>query len=235
MKNLIKVSVGVITAFLLALSVFATRQVFFGATDFGKDWVTYLLIAIMAVFCIIQTVCLLVRKFSIKRIGFYLLHTGLIVMLIGGLIYYINGIKINGFYPVNSYAMSSQAVHSMEKSNKIKGEEYIADFNSFSLGVSDFFVEYYEPVYDLYEVDGNGNLLNRIKTDIEINSDGYYDFGEYGLIEAEGEEISLENNIYAVSRTSVKSYLGTVHIRNYKTGEKYTEEISINHPIRVNG
>lgn len=236
MKKIMKTAVAVMTLFMLTLSVFATRQVFFKESDFTEDRVTYLLIAIMFAFCAVSTVCLLQGKFSIKRIGFYLLHTGLIIMLAGGLIYFINGIKINGAYPVNRYALSSQAVHSMEKSNRIKGEEYIANFNSFDLGVSDFKVEYYEPVYDIYQTDENGNILERLKTDIEINGEGYYDFGEYGLKKAEdGGNIQLDGNIYAVSRTSVKSYLGTLNIRNYKTGEKYTEEISINHPIRVNG
>ncbi len=236
MKNIMKTAVAVMTLFMLILAVFATRQVFFKESDFGKEWVNYLLIAIMFAICAVLTVCLVQGKFSIKRIGFYLLHTGLIIMLAGGLIYFINGIKINGVYPVNRYALSSQAVHAMEKSNRIKGEEYIADFNSFDLGVSDLKVEYYEPVYDIYRIGENGNFSERLRTDIEINGEGYYDFGEYGLKKAEnGENIQLDGNVYAVSRTSVKSYLGTLNIRNHKTGEKYTEEISINHPLRVNG
>ena len=246
MKLIMKISVVVMSVIALVVAVLGSRQVFFHIdTDFQSNLVIWGLIVLLGIFVIAQVICLFVFPFNIKKIGFYLLHIGLVAVLVGSMIYYMAGIKIQGAYPVNEQGSSASAYHQLVKANPTKGENYVANFSSFRFGVTDFAVEYYEPVYDIYRVNEEGVAEEQLATDIEINSEGIYDFGEYGqktvedLVDDAGEyqvvNLTEDGSIVGNPRSSVKSYLGDVTIVNNETQESREDTISVNHPLRVNG
>lgn len=246
MKLTMKISVIVMTVITLVVAVLGTRQVLWPkSTDFENSIVVWGLIVLLGAFVIVQAVCLFVYPFQIKKIGFYLLHIGLIAMLVGSMIYFLTGIKIQGYIPVDPQGSTAQAVYQGDKKNLLKGDNYTANFSSFRFGLTDFSVEHYEPLYDVYKLDPSTKKQERIKTDVEINSEGVYDFGEYGkkskddlLVNGEyPEQIKLNDDgtIVASRRTTVKHYKGDVRIVNYETNKNYDETIEVNHPVRVNG
>ena len=245
-KWILPISVGIMAVFTALIAVLASRQVFGTAGNdiFSNPAILWSLVILLAVFCVVQILCLFTYHFRFSKIGFYIFHAGLIAVLVGSFLYYLTGIKISGVFFVNPEGSSSDAQVQMVKSNRLRGDEYVADFNSFYLGVTDFTVDYYEPVYDVYRVFDNDKDPVRLMSDVEINSRGCYDFGKYG-VRAENEMLDENGyaavrltspDVVAVPRRSVKYYGGNVTIVNLADGRSVTEElIEVNKPLRVNG
>ena len=241
-----QVSVGVMSLITLVIVVLASRQVFggTGTEDFDNPQILWSLIVLLAIFVVIQILCLFSYQFRPGKIGFYVFHIGLVAVLAGSLIYHVTGIKIAGTFYVNAEGSSSDAQVQMIKSNLLKGEDYTANFNSFYFGVTDFTVEYYEPVYDVYRIlDAEGKETERILSDVEINSQGVYDFGEYGtrteeemMVDGDHTIVYFADHIAAVPRSSVRYYGGDVTLIDLDNGREVTQEvIEVNKPLRING
>lgn len=237
-QRVMKVAIVVMVAITLVMIALGVRQVFFHKTDdFASAAVLWGLVILLGVFAVVQIVCLVLQPFRLKKVGFFLLHIGLVAVLAGSLLYFLVGIKIAGVYPVNQYASSADARFTMMKSNLFKGDEYTANFTSFNVGVTDFKVEYYDPVYDVYADGGE----RRVLSDVEA-TDGFYDFGEYGVIavaettqHGAAETVPLGNDCYGVPRVTEKYFEASLVIYNREKGVNTEEKLSINHPLRVNG
>lgn len=238
-QKIMKCAVIVMAVIVLAMVVLGVRQVFFHIdSDFDSDMVLWGLVALLAVFAVVQILCILMEPFRLKKIGFFLLHIGLVAVLAGSLLYYLVCIKVAGVYPVNEYGSSAGAQFSSMKTNLFKDEDYVANFTSFNVGITDFKVEYYDPIYDVYE-DGGDTL---VLSDVEAK-DGVYDFGAYGSLSvAESTDgngtaktVSLGNERYAVPRVTEKHFEASVVIYNREEDTNTEEVLTVNHPLRVNG
>lgn len=237
--KLMQAAVICMAVIAVVMTVLGVRQVFFHTDgDFDSAVVLWGLVVLLAVFALIQILCLLCERFRLKKIGFFLLHIGLVAVLAGSLLYYLVGIKVAGTYPVNEYGSSANAQFTMMKANKFKGDEYAANLTSFNLGVTDFTVDYYDPVYDVYEDRGETLVLS----DVEAK-DGVYDFGEYGSLsvaestDATGtaKTVSLGDERYAVPRVTEKHFEAAVVVYNREQDTNTEETLMVNHPLRVNG
>lgn len=96
-------------------------------------------IFLFALFFVIQVICIALYKpkFTVYRIGFYVMHFGLLIMLVGFLAYYISGEELYTSIPVDK----TKAYPGITKVDNDK-ETYI-DFG-FHITVEDFRIEYYE-------------------------------------------------------------------------------------------
>ncbi len=104
---------------------------------FTSVWVVFLLTA----FAVLQLFCLFMMKpaLTLKKIGFYLLHFGLVLFLGGSFIFYIFGETIPVYIPVRENVTYSKI------QRQDSGE--VVDLG-FGLGVDNFTVEKYETEED---------------------------------------------------------------------------------------
>ena len=237
-RHIMKSAVIYIAVLLVAIVVLGIRQVFFHIdSDFKSTAVMWGIVVALGGFALIQVLCLFTEPVRLKKLGFFVLHIGLVAFLAGSLLYFLVGIKVAGTYPVNEYGSSADAQFMLMKGNRFKGDDYAANLTSFNLGITDFSVEYYDPIYDVYEDSGETLVLS----DVE-NQNGVYDFGKYGSIPVEETEengmpktIPLGDGRYAVPRVTEKYFEASVVIYNREKGTNIQEVLKVNHPLRVNG
>ncbi|HHW46180.1 MAG TPA: cytochrome c biogenesis protein ResB [Clostridiales bacterium] len=131
------------TVILLGLTVWSSAT---GVKVFSNVWVVFLLAAFVA----LQTICLFSRKpkLSVYRIGFYVMHAGIVLFLIGSFIYYVSGDKLTVAIPVEPGKQYSR----IKRSEEVAGKDMFVDLG-FDIGVSDFKVEKYEPDERGYQAD----------------------------------------------------------------------------------
>lgn len=237
-RHIMKSAVIYMAIILAAIVVLGMRQVFFHIdSDFKNSAVMWGIIVVLGGFALIQILCLFTEPVRLKKLGFFMLHIGLIAVLAGGLLYFLVGIKVAGTYPVDEYGSSANAQFMLMKANRFKGDDYAANLTSFNLGITDFSVEYYDPIYDVYEDGGETMVLS----DVECQN-GVYDFGKYGSVPVEetkeggiSQTIPLGNDRYAVPRVTEKHFEASVVIYNREEGTNIQEVLKVNHPLRVNG
>lgn len=104
------------------------------------------IVFIFAAYVAIQVICIVGMrgKLTVYRMGFYVLHIGMVVMLTGMFVYYISGDKLeNVAVPVgeDTYSRISRDVLVLESSTS--PDKVFVDLD-FALGISDFKVEKYE-------------------------------------------------------------------------------------------
>lgn len=133
----------VMTVILLGLTIWSSAT---GAKVFSNVWVVFLL----AAFTALQIICLFSRKpkLSVYRIGFFVMHAGIVLFLIGSFIYYVSGDKLTVSIPVEPGKQYSR----IKRSEEAPGKELFVDLG-FDIGVSDFKVEKYEPDERGYQTD----------------------------------------------------------------------------------
>ena len=198
-------------------------------TEFGAaNWVMSIALGI---FCVLIFLGMFGHKFDVKRLGSYFLHFGFVIFLFGCMLYSATGVSVMTTVPVNN----SIAYSTIQKSD---GE--LVELG-FSFGLDDFKIEYYDPVYDVYLMTESGP--KSVATDIQMDNDGYFDFGKYGgkynirmLIDSNNqiqEQINLGKNYVALVRMGVKKYTATVTI--IQGNSQVKKELIVNYPIRKNG
>lgn len=136
---------ALLTVFTVVVSLNGTS----GTEDsvFKSVWVVF----IFAFYVLVQLFCFFTaksKKLTIKRLGFYLLHIGLILFLLGSFIYYISGDVVSVSVPVNDSAVY----------NKIKRDKLDEHGNDilkldFGIGISKFSVERYADDNDEEKMD----------------------------------------------------------------------------------
>ncbi len=223
---------------MTAFSVLILLLTAFGIAQLcGWEWPTefsaanWVMSVALGIFCVLIAVSAFGQKFNVKRLGSYILHFGFIAFLIGCLIYTASGVHVLTSVPVNNSAAYSTIQTSDGKLIEL----------GFSFGLDNFKIEYYDPVYDVYEKTADG--AKQVKTDIQLNRDGVFDFGKYGgkytlanLSDGKGgivEQINLKDNYVAFVRRAVKKYTATVSL--FDGNDKKVKELTVNHPLRKKG
>lgn len=165
--------------------------------SFGM-WFTSIAMGITAVAIIVS---FFGTKFNWRKIGFFVLHAGLILFLLGQLIYATTGLSVNASYSVNANNWYGQIT--VDGKNQDLG---------FTFQIQQMEVEYYDPIYDLYRVKDEKLVMS----DVEVDAGGYCNFGKYGKVSAVSDDGSLKSQIrisseyIASKRQPVKHYEGKI-------------------------
>lgn len=125
------VPLGITGAFLL-LAIIDAIRLRMGETSLFGGILTIMLLAVAALALVVS---LFIRKptVSVYGIGYYLMHGGLMLFLLGSFIYGISGVSITTAVPIDRYSTYSQ----------IQSKEGEIVSLGFDVGVSDFKMEQY--------------------------------------------------------------------------------------------
>lgn len=213
-----------VMAILGVVLIIGSLIVSFGVWD-GFYTSLFVIIPVIA-FSAVMIWCVVRYPFSIKKIGFFACHVGILVIIVSAFVSW-GSLKDTSFaIPVNRYAFYGQVMQN-------DGSEL--DFG-FEVSVASFKVEKYDPDYSLY--DSDGKLL--IETVIQ-NRKGIFDLGEHGRVSAEQLKkdgvwlptYKLENGMRLVKLPEVdKSYEAVLQIRD---GDVHTETVGVNDPYTYKG
>lgn len=222
--KLYKVSMVIMAVFAILLAILTIYDIYYETFDLYKPFVYVLL----GLFFIAQFICLFTQKFNAKNIGFFLLHTGIVVFLVGIFIYKIVGINVSTQIPVDNLTYSQIS----------RGSGEFVDLG-FQIGVTDFEVTKYDPIYSLHELNSKGEW-KEVKKEIEPNDQGTLDFGKYGEISAKTVEDNNVQNQYKMADDLIvfksepdKFYEASLIIVDDSGTEPYS--LVMNKPYRKNG
>ncbi len=70
------------------------------------DFTGWFTVVIFFIFSIIQIFCVFTEKFTVRKIGFYLLHIGLVMFLLGNFMYYVKGDSFYAYIPIDGNTYS---------------------------------------------------------------------------------------------------------------------------------
>lgn len=194
-----------------------------------------LVVALLALYCIMQLLCLFTHKLNVKSIGFFFLHGGIVLFLVGNFIYLLIGTTVNISIPVDNTPYSTIVN---------KDAKYI-DLG-FNISVNDFNVIKYEPVYDLYVFDNRSGDTGKWKLTAEgitPDKNGVLRFGKYGSLEEKEFINKAENNTqYQLSDDKIiirrqpdKHYEASMTISDLDGSNVENKELLVNKPLRKKG
>ena len=231
--------------------------------DFQNPFVVWTIIVLFFIFCAITIFGIVIMKFNIKKIGFYMFHAGFVLLLAGSLLYHFTGIKRLETYTIGVADAYRAQLDSVLKSSAFQEEDFFANFDSFEVVVNDFKIEKYDVVYNvskvkynyLYDADHDHDaeddhshdpeleIEQRLLSDIE-NVNGYYDFKEYGkksqqeLIQ-NNEAVSMfldsDNTVIAHPQKQMDKYYEAELLIYPEGKDVITEKLAVNHTRRING
>ena len=189
-------------------------------------------IAFVVVFAAVMLLCLIFYKFSFKRLGFYLCHTGVLLIVVCSFVSW-GAMKDTTFaIPVNPYYFYGEVM---------QNDGSVLDFG-FDISVASFKVEKYDAEYALYNSKTDFNESTLLIETVSQNRKGIYDMGEYGQVSA--DQLKNEEGVYASyfvlddGYTMVKypeadkSYTATLQIFD---GEISEVELGVNKPYTYKG
>ena len=184
-----------------------------------------------AVFVTVLVICLFRYGFSLKRLGFYLCHTGVLLTVVCAFISFATLDETHFAIPVNPSSFYGEVM---------REDGSILEFG-FDIAVADFEVEKYDAEYALYssktDLTENNLVLERVKQD----RNGIYDLGEHGKIEADKLKSSQGYVKYYVTEEGYtlaklpeadKSYKATLLIID---GEMTEVTLGVNEPYTYKG
>lgn len=215
-----------------------------------------LTVIVLFVFCVGMVVPFFVKKFSVKSIGFYLIHLSIILFLSGMFTYFCSG-KIYNVYSTKSVINSELFEYDFNSDGSVKIDEhgnYVYKKRQsvpFSYVLKDMSVEYYSSkAYILKQTEINGRYsYETIKEDI-YPSNGYYDFGGYGEIDCDDVDGKIEKSIgfldvtlkSADSKTKIIARFMYPQVKKYngklvfsKNGNLTEKSIKVNYPVNYCG
>ncbi len=108
-----------------------------------KFYSSILFLAAVVLYLVIQIICVACFKFSLKKIGFYLCHVGIVILIISSFVTMI-------YLQDTSFSIPVDASASYGSVMREDGSDL--EFG-FEISVSDFQVKQYDPDYQLYRVD----------------------------------------------------------------------------------
>lgn len=183
-------------------------------------------ILVVAIFMVLQILCIVTSKFSMKRLGFYICHIGIVLVLVGVATGMLSAQKINFTIPIDSSKYFSTIAKTDGKPVEL----------GFKISILNFQVERYDPSYDLY-------INDKIsKTDISPNSKGVYDFDALGkisrnqLVNDSGfvDKFVLSDSAYILLKSQTdKKYTATMNI--LKDSTTLSKSLRVNAPVSFNG
>lgn len=183
--------------------------------------------------------CCIKRKFSLKKVGFYLVHFGVVIILLGAFLGYVAGTK-------GTLQLSLRPAQFVGR--LLTGEGDTVGFG-FEVAAKDFSVKYYPPVYHLYRelppermvpgqmpFEKTGEFDTAGKTVLMLD-----ELGEFSVSnlwnEAQQEWVSrrmVERGAFLNLGSQTPSFFGvTLLIRD--GGPPIELPISINHPAGYKG
>lgn len=183
-------------------------------------WFTSIAMGITAIAVIVS---FFGQKFNWRKIGFYVLHMGLILFLLGQLIYATTGQSIQANYSVHANNWYGQIT--------VDGENQPLDF---TFQIKEMKVEYYDPIYDVYRMSDSKLMMS----DVDVGQGGICDFGKYGRVSVVGsdgnlqDQVKLSGDFAAVKRQPVKHYEGTI-LYNKPGKNTKTLNIEVNKTLRM--
>lgn len=233
----------VVTAVIMVLSCV---QMFINPDYNMGNWI---MVICLGVFAVVMIIGLLLEKFHVRKVGFYLLHAGLVLTLIGCFMFFINGQSYQVTLPVdaNNYYAVTPTIEGGEKLDLLM-----------DIKVMDAITEYYPPTYSVYNVNTQTGEMELIESDLEV-VDGYLDLGPYGgtnMSEAQLQASlsSLTNPstgavtyyYYITSTTAIiqnitpshyeaKIVLASAEYEEYYGSEDSPLSLTVNHPVRKGG
>ncbi|MCL2013490.1 MAG: cytochrome c biogenesis protein ResB [Oscillospiraceae bacterium] len=252
MKFLFKISVIFMMAVTAFIMVLATMQFWRGKEDFENPAVIWALVAVLFCFAMTMVFSLFMRKFDVRKIGFYMLHAGVVLALAGSMLYHVNGVKRLESHMIGEEHMNNPSraeIRSVMKKSILGNKNQNVETDNiytFDLIVKSFKVEKYETIYDLYEIEKDAQNpdaepeYRRVMADVE-SINGHYDFGKYGRFNAEGlpkedgKRVDISDEVCIVSRSPDKHYEAQLDIYDNYSSAKTSKTLMVNHPQRVNG
>lgn len=170
-KNLY-LALFVLTCILMIITIIVSAAGTSGTEEslFRSVWVVF----VFAAYVFIQILCIfsLKPKFTLYRAGFYAMHIGLVLFLVGCFVYYIAGDVVNVSVPIDSTAMYNE----IKRNSAEEGESETLKLD-FYLGVSDFSVERYES-----EEEGAAAIDKYYEATLRIMPEGSREIEEHALI-----------------------------------------------------
>ena len=129
---------GGVTAILLIFTIVAPYISFAGPNNtivgfFDTPAVHWTLIGLFGAFFVVQTIALWTTKFSIRRIGFFVFHIGMLLLLVGCMLYACFG-----------YSFPAMLNEGNDRYVSFPRENGIEENLGFDIQVRDFRLEYYE-------------------------------------------------------------------------------------------
>ena len=189
-----------------------------------------LTVIVLFVFCVGMVVPFFVRKFSVKSIGFYLIHLSE---------------NINGF---SVFINSDGSVKVDGNGNYVYKKRQSVPF---SYVLKDMSVEYYSSkAYILKQTEKNGRYSYETIKDDVYPSNGYYDFGGYGEIDCDDVDGKIEKSIGFLdvtlksvdSKTKIIARFMYPQVKKYKgelvfskNGKSTEKSIKVNYPVNYCG
>jgi hypothetical protein len=181
--------------------------------------------------------CCIKRKFSAKQAGFYLVHLGVVAILVGAFIGYVAGekgtLQLSLLPPQPTGQMLTQAGEPVEL--------------GFQVSADDFEVEFYPPIYHLYrqrsaEQIQPGEMPFEKVAEYDISGKEFLDINEVGRLAVSnlwknGEWMPrrmLDAGSFLHRASQTPSHFG-VMLKISDAGEKLDLPISINHPAGHKG
>lgn len=206
------------------------------------DMSSWVMVVTLGIFTVLMIVCILLEKFHIRKMGFYLLHIGLVLLLIGCFAYFMNGQKYTLTFQrdPNNYYMVTAPVEDGEPLDL-----------GMDIKIMDTTVEYYSPTYTVYKIDTQTGKMTAIASDLELQ-DGFLDLGPYGGTRMSEAEINaslatdpttgstyyyITENTAVIQSLTPKYYeaqlsLCDVENERYYGTDTDPHELTVNHPLR---
>ncbi len=226
----LKISVwimAIIGAFLAVGSLISSLGIW------EKYYSSWIFILMVMFFTVVLIWCLCSFRFSVKKIGFYLCHIGLVVIIICSFISWSFMRETSFAIPINSSSFYGEVMQD-------DGSEL--NFG-FEISIASFEVEKYDPEYRVYNDISSFSEENILIDAISQNRQGIYNIGKYGEVSAEalkknGEYIDFyrtESGLALVKLPAAdKSYSAELNIKDAEDIVK-SVKLSVNEPYTHKG
>ena len=213
----------------------AVAETFFGwtyPTEMGFSAVNIVATIVLFIFGLMCVASIFMRKFSFRRIGFYLMHVGVAVFLLGTLLFKITGEYVTVSVPIDSYTYYSSII-------KEDGTEMDLGFE---FAVTDFATDYYFPTYNVYKMSSDGNKLLRENVEYDATNE-LYDFKEYGKYAFSKDDATNIDNFPSYFNLSTDGVVATLNVQPkqytayiaFSGDDTEKKELKVNYPIYKNG
>ena len=219
----------IVMAILAVILIFGSTLVAFGHWgNFYRSWV--LIIPVIA-FSLVMMISLIQYRFSLKKIGFYICHIGIMVIILSAVVSWMTTKDTSFTIPVNKNSYYSEVV---------QNDGTVLDFG-FEISISSFEVEKYDADYRLYDSSGMFEEENVVIETVVMDRNGIYDLGKYGSILSDelkrnGQYVRsyvLENGMVLARLEQVdKGYEAVINIRD---GDTQQRVIGVNDPLTYKG
>ncbi|MBO5416681.1 MAG: cytochrome c biogenesis protein ResB [Clostridia bacterium] len=189
-------------------------------------------IVAIVVFTIVLIICLVRCKFSLKKLGFYICHTGVLVIIVCSIVSALTLKETSFAIPVDPDSFYGEVQ---------QNDGAFMEFGYY-ISVASFDVEKYDAEYCLYNSKTDFVEKNIVIETVSQNRNGIYDMGEYGTVSAvelkkDGEYVkyyTLENGYVLVKNEEIdKNYTAVFQI--YDEGEIKKAELGVNKPYTYKG